>query len=96
MKKTVTFLHYDELMHLMNYPIEKQHIRLARDLWCFMAFTSLRYSDLANLKVGHISDGRIDMVTQKTSDRITIPLTESALAIYNKYKDSPTPDGHIT
>lgn len=35
------------------------------------------------------------MVTQKTSDRITIPLTESALAIYNKYKDSPTPDGHI-
>ncbi len=94
-KKTVTFLHYEELMHLTNYPLEKSHIRLARDLWCFMAFTSLRYSDLANLKIGHICDDRIDMVTQKTSDRITIPLTENALAIYNKYKDSPTPDGHI-
>jgi len=94
-KKTVTFLHYEELMQLATFPIEKPHIRLARDLWCFMAFTSLRYSDLANLKVGHICDNRIDMITQKTSDRITIPLTDGALAIYNKYKDTPTADGHI-
>lgn len=94
-RKTVTFLHYDELMHLASFPLSKSHIRHARDLWCFMAFTSLRYSDLANLKVGHISENRIDMVTQKTSDRITIPLTDGALKIYNQYKDSPTPDGHI-
>lgn len=94
-RKTVSFLHYDELIHLAEYPLTKAHIRHARDLWCFMAFTSLRYSDLANLKVGHISDNRIDMITQKTSDRIIIPLTDGALKIYDRYKDSPTPDGHI-
>lgn len=94
-KKTVTFLHYDELMHLASFPFTSARLAHARDLWCFMAFTSLRYSDLRNLKVGHISQNRIDMVTQKTSDRITIPLTEAALEIYNRYKDYPTEDGHI-
>lgn len=94
-KKTVTFLHYDELMHLASFPFTSSRLSHARDLWCFMAFTSLRYSDLKNLKVGHISQNRIDMVTQKTSDRITIPLTDAALAIYNRYKDNPTEDGHI-
>lgn len=94
-KKTVTFLHYEELMHLASFPLSKSYLSHARDLWCFMAFTSLRYSDLANLKVGHISGNRIDMVTQKTSDRITIPLTDGAMRIYDKYRETPTPDGHI-
>ena len=31
--------------------------------WCFMAFTSLRVSDLKRLKVVHVSDSRIDMKT---------------------------------
>lgn len=82
-------------MQLINAPLEKEHIQLARDLWCFMALTSLRYSDLANLKVGHINENRIEILTQKTSDRITIPLTEPAISIYEKYKEHPTKDGHI-
>lgn len=94
-KKTVTFLTYDELIHFLNYEIEKPHLRLARDLWCFMAFTSLRYSDLVNLMVGHIADNRIDMVTQKTTDRITVPLTDGAKEILERYKDIPTSDGHV-
>ena len=52
MAKTVTFLHYDELMHFAQFRFENDDPRLtkARDLWCFMAFTSLRYSDLSNLR----------------------------------------------
>lgn len=94
-KKTVTFLRYDELIHFFNAPLEKEHHRIARDLWCFMAFTSLRYSDLANLMRGHISDGRIEMVTQKTSDRITVPLTEYAKKIIERYNDNSKADGHV-
>lgn len=94
-KKTVTFLTFDELIQFANHEIEKPHLRLARDLWCFMAFTSLRYSDLANLMVGHIADNRIDMVTQKTTDRITIPLTDGANQILERYKGCPTSDGHV-
>ena len=97
MRRTVTFLHYEELLHFANFQFENNDERLirARDLWCFMAFTSLRYSDLSNLKTGHISDGRIDMMTQKTSDHISIPLTDGAISILNRYRGKETADGHV-
>lgn len=97
MAKTVTFLHYDELMHFAQFRFENDDPRLtkARDLWCFMAFTSLRYSDLSNLRWAHIVDNRIEMMTQKTNDRISIPLTDGALAILEKYKGQETVDGHV-
>lgn len=82
-------------MQFVDFKLSKPHLSLARDLWCFMAFTSLRYSDLANLMLGHIVDNRIDMVTQKTADRISIPLTDGAQKILNRYKDTPTADGHV-
>jgi|GEM_PF-2907523 len=88
MRRTVTFLHYDELLEFSTFQFADDSERLsrARDLWCFMAFTSLRFSDLCNLKTGHINNNRIDMMTQKTSDHISIPLTDGALAILNRYK----------
>lgn len=96
-RRTVTFLNYNELLHFANYQFAENETRLmlARDLWCFMAFTSLRFSDLCNLKTGHISDNRIDMMTQKTSDHISIPLSDGAINILNKYKGKETADGHI-
>jgi integrase len=97
MKRTVTFLHYDELLKFSTFQFENGDERLtrARDLWCFMAFTSLRYSDLSNLKTGHINNNRIDMMTQKTSDHISIPLTDGAINILNRYKGKETEDGHV-
>lgn len=94
-RRTVTFLHYNELLHFANFHFKEERLEKARDLWCFMAFTSLRYSDLCNLKTGHICDNRIDMMTQKTSDHISIPLIDGALAILEKYKDKTTADGHV-
>lgn len=97
MRRTVTFLHYDELLNFskFQFPNHEERLTRARDLWCFMAFTSLRYSDLSNLKTGHINDNRIDMMTQKTSDHISIPLTDGAINILNRYKGKQTPDGHV-
>ena len=95
MRRTVTFLHYDELLHFSNFEFNNDRLSHARDLWCFMAFTSLRYSDLSNLKTGHINDNRIDMMTQKTSDHISIPLTDGAINILNRYKGKETADGHV-
>ena len=96
-RRTVTFLHYDELLRFSQFQFGVGEGRLskARDLWCFMAFTSLRYSDLCNLKTGHIQDKQIEMMTQKTCDRIIIPLTDGAIAILNKYKGKETADGHV-
>lgn len=84
--RTVTFLKYQELMAFYHYPFQDEHLARARDLWCFMAFTSLRYSDLNALRHAHIIEGkRIEMFTQKTDGHISIPLSDNAIEIINKY-----------
>ena len=57
----------------------------ARDLFCFCAFTSLRYSDMAKLCRSDIDKDYIYVTTQKTHDRLPIDLNSYAKAILNKY-----------
>jgi len=59
----------------------------ARDLFCFCAFTSLRYSDMAALKRSDIVGDSIVITTQKTNDRLEIPLNNYSRAILDKYAD---------
>ena len=59
----------------------------ARDLFCFCAFTSLRYSDVVEVRCVDIQDGVLNITTQKTHDRLPIVLHKNALAILEKYKD---------
>lgn len=56
----VIFLEWDELMSVYNatFPNEP-HLELAKDVFCFQCFTSLRYSDVKNLKKADIYDGYI-------------------------------------
>ena len=96
--KTVTFLHYDELLRFAHFEFTNDksgRLTRARDFWCFMAFTSLRISDLLQLSTNHIVDGRIEMFAQKTGEHLYIPLTEEAIAILDKYRGKETADGHI-
>lgn len=64
----------------------------ARDLFCFCAFTSLRYSDMAKLKKTDVVGDYIFVTTQKTNDRLPIDLNEYSKAILDKYKDCRFPD----
>lgn len=64
-----------------------------RDLFCFCAFTSLRYSDMAALKRTDIKNGAITITTQKTNERLTIPLNNYSRAILDKYKNLHDPRG---
>ena len=64
-----------------------------RDLFCFCAFTSLRYSDMAALKRTDINGDKIYITTQKTNDRLPIDLSKNAKAILEKYKDEQFPFG---
>ena len=77
-KHSITFMLYDELLYFTAFEFDNERLSHARDLWCFMAYTSLRYSDLANLQLGHIQGNQIHMMTQKTSEFINIPLTDGA------------------
>ncbi len=64
-----------------------------RDLFCFCAFTSLRYSDMAALKRTDITDDKLYITTRKTNDRLPIDLSKNAQAILEKYKDTKYPMG---
>lgn len=64
-----------------------------RDLFCFCAFTSLRYSDMAALKRTDINGDMIYITTQKTNDLLPINLSKNAAAILDKYKDHQFKDG---
>lgn len=100
-KRTVTFLKYKELMDYYRFEFTKENdpdgkLALARDLFCFMSFTSLRYSDLYSLRPVNIVNGkRIDLVTQKTDEHISIPLIEPAIAIIAKHQAQTRRPGFI-
>ena len=62
-----------------------------RDLFCFCAMTSLRYSDAAKLKRSDIVDGKMHVVAKKTKKPLNIELNRHAQAILDKYADTPIP-----
>ena len=88
-EKKVTFLTWDELMLLYKFemPVEKQYLDRVRDVFCFLCFTSLRYSDVKNLKRSDVKDDHIEVTTIKTTDNLIIDLNDYSRAILNKYKD---------
>ena len=65
---------------------EAEGLSRARDLFCFCAFTGLRYSDVVEVRRTDIQKGILTITTQKTHDRLPIVLHKNALAILNKYK----------
>lgn len=55
------------------------------DMFLFSCFSGLRYSDVSALRVGDIRDGRIHVVTQKTTAALEIELNQYTKKIYDKY-----------
>ena len=96
-KKNVTFLTFKELMQFYRFKFAPEHKYLdkARDMFCFMSFTSLRYSDLAQLKRANITSRGIELYTKKTSTPITIPIIDYAQEIFDKYSSYQSPDGSL-
>lgn len=74
--------------------IEHEGMSIARDLFCFCAFTSLRYSDVVEVRRTDIHDGVLTITTQKTHDRLPIDLNPYSRAILDKYKDLETVGDH--
>lgn len=90
-EKRVVFLTWDELMTVYTFdiPESKQYLARVRDVFCFCCFTSLRYSDVFNLKRSDIKGDSIQITTVKTSDSLTIELNKYSRAILDKYADGP-------
>lgn len=95
--RTVTFLKHKELMDFYNFKFaeDEKNLELVRDMFCFMAFTSLRYSDLENLKKANVFEDHIEICTKKTHDKLFIPLTIHAKEIIDKYKGEEYKNGKM-
>ena len=92
--KKVVFLDWDELMAVYNFniPESKKYLERVRDVFCFCSFTSLRYSDVANLKRSDVFDSYISITTIKTADSLTIELNDYSKAIMKKYEKDIFPN----
>ena len=87
--KKVIFLTWDELNKLKDYKIlpDKQYLERVRDVFLFCCFSSLRYSDIRNLKRSDVQPDHIEVTTVKTADSLIIELNDHSKAILEKYKD---------
>ena len=86
--KEIIYLTLPELERLRacEIPAGKKYLEQTRDVFLFCCYTSLRYSDVAALKVEDVKEGYITVVTQKTSDGLKIELNRHAQAIIDKYR----------
>ena len=78
----------EELKQLEEYEIPKQnsHLEKTRDVFLFMCYTGLRYSDVANLKRCDIQESHIEIVTEKTNVVLNIDLNTHSRRILQKYE----------
>lgn len=95
--KEVIFLTWEELQHFLTFDFStRPALGQVRDVFCFCAFTGLRYSDAAKLRRSDLYlDARppyMTVITKKTTDRLNIELNNYALALLEKYAGVGFPD----
>lgn len=95
MDDPIIFLDWEELMGLLNFELEDPAMRSVRDVFCFCAFTSLRYSDVHALRWADVHDGYIRVTTVKTSDDLVIELNDYSEEILGRYVDEAYPDDKV-
>jgi site-specific recombinase XerD len=88
------YLSSDELSKIENHVFRIKRLEQVRDVFIFVCYTGLAYSDLKILTRESISkgiDGKnwIIYYREKTGVRASIPLLSQALAIIEKYNEDP-------
>jgi len=77
----------NELFRIYNHDLTGNRA-IVRDLFCFGAFTGMRFSDYSQLDKAIIKDDSITILTQKTTDVVNVPLNKYAKSILNRYDGS--------
>lgn len=93
--KKIIFLTWEELMTIYHFdiPKNKEYLMRVRDVFCFCCFTSLRYSDVANLRRANIFyPNYISITTIKTSDSLRIDLNDYSREIIKRYETEHFPN----
>ncbi len=88
------FLNNEELQRMAVKQFATERLGQIRDIFLFSCYTGLSYADVFKLKAFEVVTGPdgekwINTKRQKTATPTRIPLLPSAIAILNKYSDSP-------
>ena len=95
-EKPVIFLEWDELMTMYRFDLSgRPDLVAVRDVFCFCAFTSLRYSDVQALTWADVYDTHISVTTQKTGDALVIELNDYSQEILGRYVDEAYPEDRV-
>lgn len=88
-EKPIIFLSEEEIKKIIDYEIAdtKLYLHRVRDVLLFTCFSGLRHSDVLKLRKSDIHNGKLHIITKKTSDALTIELNNIAIEILEKYKD---------
>ena len=86
-QKKVIFLTIEEQKALKNLeiPDSKEYLNKVRDVFLFLCYTGLRYSDAKALKKADVKSKLIEVTTKKTSDILQIELNKESKRILEKY-----------
>ena len=97
MDDPIVFLDWEELMGLLAFEVPETEpvLRSVRDVFCFCAFTSLRYSDVRALRWADVHEGYIRVTTVKTADDLVIELNKYSEEILGRYVDEAYPDDKV-
>ncbi len=80
------FLRWDELMKLYGFSFGNRRMERVRDLFCFMCFSGLRYSELQALKKEDV--GVEDIIVKKNKGNVRrLPLNKFAKEIHGAYEN---------
>jgi integrase len=90
--QAIYYLTWNELMQMCDTEMPTTYLEQVRDVYVFCCFTSLRYSDVYELKKNDIHDNYILITTQKTNTEVKIELNDYSRDILNKYKEAVLPN----
>jgi len=81
---------------IYNAKLDEERLNWVRDIFIFQCHIGARVGDLINFTKSNVNNGTLNYIARKTKDKkpvtISIPLTEVAKAIINKYD---LPDGRL-
>lgn len=75
------YLTIEQLEKIKNCELEEKHLQQARDLFLIGCWTGLRFSDFSTLNKNDIEGGFIRVLTEKTKERVSIPVHPVILEI---------------
>jgi len=84
--RSMLSLRWEELMRIKDHQAESRMMERARDLFCFMCFSGIRFSELQQLRKEDLTANEV--IVRRQGDRLRrVPLNKYGKEIYRTYEN---------